>query len=192
MHKVKQFWSQVIFQEEVDPESVYENQLSPTEVKDGYLNLSNMDVPGRCQRGEDQIQVVLINVYGDKEAPVAFRCHERKAKGKRGKIYKRQRFWPVGFGLKEWFRGQRLEAGDLIFMAVATEHDHLVFRAIRPKALLMLHDRRAAERRALERRYDSRRRTIVHVSAERRRKDRRRDERRAAERRHPRRAASAA
>lgn len=188
MHKVKQFWSRVIFREEVDPESVYENQLSPTEVKDGYLNLSNLDVPGRCQRGEDQIQVVLINVYGEKEGPVIFRCHERKAKGKRGRVYKRQRFWPVGFGLKEWFHGQRLKAGDLIFMAVATEHDQLIFRALRPGDLLMLHDRRAAERRALERRYDSRRTTIVHVAVERRKKDRRRVERRTTERRHPRRA----
>jgi hypothetical protein len=185
MHKVKQFWSKVIFREEVEPESVFENHLSPTEIKDGYLNLSNMDIPARCFQGEELIQVVLIDIGGDAEKPLTFRCHQRKSKGKRGRIYKRQRFWPVQFGLKEWFHRQRIEAGDLILMAVSSQNNYLIFRAIRPKALLMLHDRRNSERRGLERRFDGRRKTILHVTMERRRKDRRGHERRANERRHP-------
>jgi len=183
MHKVKQFWSTVIFREEVEPESVFENRLSPTEVKDGYLNLSNMDIPARCFYGEDLIHVVMINVDSDKEEPVTFRCHQRKSRGKRGKTYKRQRFWPVEFGLKEWFEAQQIDSGDLILMAVADESNYLIFRAIRPKSLLMLHDRRASERRALERRFENRRKTIVYVSMERRKRDRRDNERRTSERR---------
>ena len=183
MHKVKQFWSQVIFREEVEPESVFENRLSPTEAKDGYLNLSNMDIPPRCYQGEDVIKVVMINTRGSAEEPVLFRCHQRRAKGKRGKVYKRQRFWPIGFGLKEWFGRQNMNAGDLILMGVATRADYLLFRAIRPASLIMRHDRRSDERRALERRFEDRRKTIVFVSVERRKRDRRATDRRNVERR---------
>lgn len=183
MHKVKQFWSKAVFREDVDPESVFENHLSPTEVKDGYLNLSNMDIPARCFHDEDLIRVVLIDIEGETEENVTFRCHQRKSKGKRGKIYKRQRFWPVNFGLKEWFQRQNIEAGDLILMAVSSENNYLIFRAIRLKALFMLHDRRNAERRSLERRFENRRSTIVHMAVERRKRDRRGRERRSVERR---------
>lgn len=184
MHKVKQFWSSVIFREDVKPESVFENRLSSTEIKDGYLNLSNMDIPAYCFHENDIIKVVMININGDSEEPVLFRCHQRKAMGKRGKVYKRQRFWPMEFGLKEWFRRQHLEAGDLILMAVSDQCPYLIFRAIRPKSLMILHDRRSAERRALERRFDDRRRTLLYVPFERRKRDRRDTERRANERRH--------
>jgi hypothetical protein len=183
MHKVKEFWNRIIFREAVDPESVFENRLSPTEVKDGYLNLSNMDIPPRCFVDQDIINVVMINVAGDREESVTFRCRQRKAKGKKGQLFKRQRFWPLGFGLKEWFQKQDISSGDLILMAVSTEKSYLIFRAIRPKTLLMLHDRRASERRDLERRFDDRRQTIVHLSMERRKKDRRRSDRRTSDRR---------
>jgi hypothetical protein len=183
MHKVKQFWSQVIFREEVLPESVFENRLSPTELKDGYLNLSNMDIPAYCFQQDDLIKVLMINISGDSEEPVLFRCHQRKAAGKKGRTYKRQRFWPMGFGLKEWFAKQQIEAGDLILLAVSANSHYLIFRAIRPKALMMLHDRRAAERRDLERRFEDRRRMILYVPFERRKRDRRDNERRKRDRR---------
>jgi|GEM_PF-6174145 len=184
MHKVKDFWNRIIFRESVDPESVFENRLSPTEVKDGYLNLSNMDIPPRCFVDQEIINVVMINVAGRREDPVTYRCRQRKAKGKKGKLFKRQRFWPLGFGLKEWFQKQGIAAGDLILMAVGAESNYLIFRAIRPKTLLMLHDRRATERRDLERRFEDRRKTIVHLSIERRKGDRRRSDRRTSDRRH--------
>jgi hypothetical protein len=183
MHKVKQFWSNAIFREAVEPETVYENRLSATEVSDGYLNLSNMDIPARCFIEQHFIQVILINTHNEDESPVMFRCHERKTKGKKGKIFKRQRFWPVGFGLKEWFMKQQLITGDLILMAVSLKHNYLIFRAFRPKTLLLLHDRRATERRDLERRTDDRRQTMAYISMDRRRKDRRALERRNLERR---------
>jgi len=183
MHKVKELWNRVIFREAVEPESVYENRLSSTEVRDGYLNLSNMDIPPRCYIDNELLHVVMINVNGQSEEPVTFRCRQRRAKGKKGKIFKRQRFWPVGFGLKEWFRKEGIEAGDLILMAVATSCNYLIFRAIRPKTLLILHDRRVNERRDLERRFEDRRKTIVHVSVERRVRERRRSDRRSVERR---------
>jgi len=85
--------------------------------------------------------------------------------------------------LKEWFEAQQIDSGDLILMAVADESNYLIFRAIRPKSLLMLHDRRKSERRALERRFENRRKTIVYVSMERRKRDRRDNERRTSERR---------
>jgi hypothetical protein len=186
MHKVKQFWSQVIFREEVLPESVFENKLSQTEIKDGYLNLSNMDIPAYCFQQDDLMKVLMINIGGDAEEPVLFRCHQRKAAGKKGKIYKRQRFWPVGFGLKEWFAKQHIVSGDLILLAVSAKSHYLIFRAIRPTALMMLHDRRSSERRDLERRFDDRRRTLLYVPFERRKRDRRDNERRARERRQKR------
>ncbi|MBN1596079.1 hypothetical protein JW933_09160 [candidate division FCPU426 bacterium] len=183
MHKVKELWNRVLFREAVDPDSVYENRLSPTEVADGYLNLSNMDVPPRCYLDEELLQVVMINVNGKSEEPVTYRCRQRRTKGKKGKVFKRQRFWPVGFGLKEWFKKQGIEVGDLILMAVALESKYLIFRAIRPKTLLIVHDRREQERRDLERRFDDRRKTIIHVAYERRRRERRRQDRRTNERR---------
>ncbi|MCD4812203.1 hypothetical protein K8S19_00700 [bacterium] len=183
MHKVKELWNRVIFREVVESESVYENRLSMTEVGDGYLNLSNMDIPPRCHIDDELLHVVMIDVNGKFEEPVTFRCRQRKAKGKKGKVFKRQRFWPVGFGLKEWFKKQGVENGDLILMAVSTSANYLIFRAIRPKTLLILHDRRANERRDLERRFDDRRNTLVHVSMERRIRDRRNLERRNEERR---------
>jgi len=185
VHKVKQFWSAVVFREPVDPDTVYENRLSPTEVKDGYLNLSNLEIPARCFQQEDILKVVMINVSGDTEEPVLFRCHQRRTKGRHGKVYRRQRFWPVGFGLKDWFHKQSIVTGDLILIAVAEQSDYLLFRAIRPKAMLMLHDRRVSERRALERRFEDRRSTIVYVAVERRKRDRRDLERRTSDRRTP-------
>jgi hypothetical protein len=183
MHKVKELWNRVVFREAVEPDSVYENRLSATEVSDGYLNLSNMDVPPRCYIDNELLHVVMINVSGKNEEPVTFRCRQRRAKGKKGKVFKRQRFWPVGFGLKEWFGKQGIESGDLILMAVAIDCNYLIFRAIRPKTFLILHDRRVNERRDLERRFDDRRHTLVHVSNERRAKERRRNDRRTDERR---------
>jgi hypothetical protein len=142
-----------------------------------------MDIPSYCFQQDDLIKVVMINISGDNEEPVLFRCHQRKAAGKKGKTYKRQRFWPVGFGLKEWFAKQQIESGDLILLGVSALSHYLIFRAIRPKALMMLHDRRAAERRALERRFEDRRRMILYVPFERRKRDRRDNERRTRERR---------
>ncbi len=182
MHKVKQFWNRIIFREEVDPEAVFENRLSSTEVKDGYLNLSNMDIPNSYIRDE-LISVVMIDVDGKSEEPVTFRCRQRSAPGKKGVVFRRQRFWPVGFGLKEWFQQQEISAGDFILIAIASKSPYVIFRAFRPKTMLMLNDRRAALRRDLERRFDERRRTLVHTSLERRRKDRRRTDRRNLERR---------
>jgi hypothetical protein len=172
----------VIFREDVEAENVFENRLSPTEIKDGYLNLSNMVIPGRCFFDEDRIKVLMINTDGEAQG-VVFRCHERKASGKREKIYKRQRFWPVDFGLKEWFHHEQLGPGDLLLLAVSARNNYLIFRAIRPKTLMMLHDRRDTERRALERRFEDRRRTLVFLSVDRRRRDRRKDERRTNDRR---------
>jgi hypothetical protein len=183
MHKVKEVWNRIFFRETVDPESVFENRLSPTEVKDGYLNLSNMDIPPRCFIDEELIHVGLINVNGDAEPTITFRCRQRRTRGKKGKVFKRQRFWPVDFDLKKWFKEQGITAGDLIIIAVSLHVNCLIFRAIRPKTLLMLHDRRASERRDVERRFDDRRQTLVHMSADRRRADRRRKERRDNERR---------
>lgn len=185
MHKIKYFWSQVIFREDVEADNVFENRLSPTEIKDGYLNLSNMEIPGRCFFNQDQIKVLIINSAGDPQGPFTFRCHERKASGKKEKIYKRQRFWPVDFALKEWLHQERMNPGDFLLMAVATKNNYLIFRAIHPKTLLMLHDRRDVERRALERRFEDRRRTLVYLSVDRRRRDRRKDERRLLDRRNP-------
>ncbi|MCK5242676.1 hypothetical protein KAR34_09510 [bacterium] len=183
MHKVKELWNRVVFREAVEPDSVYENRLSTTEVNDGYLNLSNMDIPPRCYIDNELLHVVMINVNGKNEEPVTFRCLQRRATGKKGKVFKRQRFWPIGFGLKEWFHKQGVETGDLILMAVATKCNYLIFRAIRPKTFIILHDRRNDERRDLERRFDDRRNTIVHVSNDRRAKERRRLDRRTLERR---------
>jgi hypothetical protein len=183
MHKVKEFWNRVMFHEPVEPESVYENRLSATEVKDGYLNLSNMDIPARCFVEKELLQVVMINIDGLAEETVTFRCRQRQVQGKKGKVFKRQRFWPLGFGLKEWFQKGGITSGDLILMAVSLVSNYLVFRAIRPKTLLIVHDRRAQERRDLERRFDDRRQTLVHVSFERRKRDRRSADRRRGDRR---------
>ncbi len=184
MHKVKELWNRILFREPVDPESVFENRLSQTEVKDGYLNLSNMNIPIRYFIDDETINVVMINVNGTEERPVTFRCRQRKTEGKKGKVFKRQRFWPVDFALKEWFQKQQISEGDLVLMAIAQKSNYLIFRTIKPKTLLMLHDRRNTERRALERRFDDdRRKTIVHVAVDRRQKDRRRKDRRANERR---------
>lgn len=183
MHKVKELWNRIIFREPVEPEAVFENRLSATEIKDGYLNLSNLDIPPRCYVDAELIRVVMINVRGTNEHPVIFRCRQRRAKGKKGKIFKRQRFWPVDFGLKEWFHKQGIEKSDLILLAVSQNSNYLIFRAIRPRTLLIVHDRRSNQRRDLERRFDDRRHTIVHVSAERRHRERRRTERRNLERR---------
>lgn len=183
MHKVKELWNRVIFREPVEPETVFENRLSSTEIKDGYLNLSNMDIPPRCFVDAELIHVVMINVRGTNEHPVIFRCRQRRTKGKKGKMFKRQRFWPVGFGLKEWFRKQGIEKSDLILLAVSQSSNYLIFRAIRPRTLLIVHDRRANQRRDLERRFDDRRHTLVLVSLERRLKERRRLDRRNQERR---------
>ncbi|MCK5219589.1 hypothetical protein KAR10_08705 [bacterium] len=182
MHKVKQFWNRIIFREEVDPEAVFENRLSGTEVKDGYLNLSNMDIPLSYVRNE-LISVVMIDVDGKAEEPVTFRCRQRPAPGKKGMVFKRQRFWPVGFGLKEWFQQQEISAGDFILIAIATHSQYMIFRAFRPKTMLMLNDRRAAMRRDLERRFEERRSTLIYTSLERRKKERRSTERRNLERR---------
>lgn len=184
MHKVKDLWNRIIFREEVEPETVFENRLSLTEVKDGYLNLSNMNIPSRYFIDEEIINVVMIDVKGLEEQPVIFRCQQRKTHGKKGKVFKRQRFWPIDFGLKEWFHKQKIESGDIILMAISLKSRYLIFRAIRPKTLLMLNDRRLTERRDLERRFEDRRQTIIHVAVERRKKDRRRNERRAIERRN--------
>lgn len=184
MHKVKELWNRIIFHEPVEPESVFENRLSQTEVKDGYLNLSNMDIPPRYFVDDELIKVVMVNVDGSQEDPVMFRCRQKKATGKKGKVFKRQRFWPIEFGLKEWFQKQKIATGDLILMGISTKSSYLIFRAIKPKTILMLHDRRATERRDLERRFDDRRQTLLHVSVERRKGDRRRTDRRALERRN--------
>jgi hypothetical protein len=172
----------MIFREEVDPETVFENRLSGTEIKDGYLNLSNMDIPLNYIKDE-MISVVMIDVDGKTEEPVIFRCHQRQAPGKKGVVFKRQRFWPVGFGLKEWFKQQEILAGDFILMAVAFKNPYMIFRAFRPKTMLILNDRRASLRRDLERRFEERRRTLLHTSLERRKKERRSTERRNLERR---------
>jgi hypothetical protein len=183
MHKIKDFWNRVLFHEPVEPESVCENRLSATELKDGYLNLSNMGIPARCFFQDELIHVLLIDIHGQSEEPVVFRCRQRKAKGKKGQTFKRQRFWPVRFNLKAWFHTQGIETGDLVLLAVTQSSNYLIFRAIRPKTLLIVHDRRANERRDLERRFDDRRQTLVHVSLERRRRERRRKDRRLSERR---------
>ncbi|MEW6516157.1 MAG: hypothetical protein AB1439_04545 [candidate division FCPU426 bacterium] len=183
MHKVKDFWNRVLFHEAVEPESVCENRLSATELKDGYLNLSNLDIPARCFFQDELIHVLMIDIHGKSEEPAVFRCRQRKSKGKKGQVFKRQRFWPAGFNLKAWFQKQGVETGDLVLLAVAQASNYLIFRAIRPKTLLIVHDRRANERRDLERRFDDRRKTLVHVGLERRQRERRRKDRRLSERR---------
>jgi hypothetical protein len=184
MHKVKEFWNRIVFSEPVEPEDVYENRLSQTEFDDGYLNLSNMELPPRCYVNDELLNVVMINVAGSLEEPVQFRCRQKETVGKKGKTFKRQRFWPVGFSLHTWFVNEGLEPGDLILLGIASKSPYIIFRAIRPKTLLMLHDRRATERRDLERRFDDRRRTLVHLSIDRRKKERRNNDRRGNERRN--------
>lgn len=183
MHKVKELWNRAIFLEKVDPESVLENRLSPSEIEDGCLNLSNLEIPKRCFFEDTLIKVVLINTRGEQDGQVTFRCRERQAQGKKGITFKRQRFWPVNFSLKDWYAGQKIGTGDLIMIAVSERNEYLIFRAFRPKTVLIFHDRRDAERRWVERRLDDRRTTLVRMANERRTKERRRNDRRNLDRR---------